>query len=1731
MASTSSQPTSHRSRSGAARRVGPVLAGLGALLAASAASGVASAQLATRHYLPPVPGYADADLRIELSTPADADIPYTIRSRTGNLVNDNATVAPLAGTVRRGTPQVHTLLRGTSAANASGLINNATARLATPQDAFGLVIESTAATTVSLQTQDSQDYNRDIIVSKGGNGLGTDFYAWSNFNTTGNAVTQSNNDSAHFISVMAIQDGTVVTVDSPNVFANFSTAGGPRSATLNRFQTLTLITSTNVTIAGSHITASAPITVTTGDVHPAQTGQTERDGAADQLVPVDLAGTDFVVGNLFAANSYGNAGVGGLGVGNKYVQIVATADRSEVTQYSAAGAVVRVITLANAGDVAAVHLPGAAGTGYYFRATSTTATYAANEFLMFLNSSAEPGDEMGGVQLPALRGTNSQGSFCSGTDFVEFTTPPNPTSFFVYVPTSELGNLRVDDGDGNGLRAYNAGTLAAPAVSTIGTAGPIPQITFLRYPASFAPAGQRVAFETTGRVHVGVSTAVANNTGSLGFFSDYNYAFLILDPLYSLPTDGYPVLETASNNQPRPVTHCIQVNSACSTQFQISSITPVDGVVDNVASTLVEPDAICFDFTPTPVVGAGVQNYDIPVTITDDNGDSRTVEVRFQFTWTDDENDEIPDALDIDDDNDGILDSIELGGTDLSGDTDYDGIPDYEDASEVTCADTDVDGRCDTLPAAFDQDGDGTPNHLDLDSDGDDVFDLIEGNDANFDGATDLAVVDANADGRIDNGNDADDNGLDDLYDATPAVLPDRDGDTLPDYLDADDDGDGVLTANEDYTGTGPVAQDTDSDGIPDYLDFDDDDDLKLTADEQPDPNGDGDPADARDSDTTAPPDYLEQGTPTIPGSLDYPVDEGVTLVGPVASADADGDVVTFALNGGADAALFTIDPNTGVLSFLAPPDYESPADADGNNVYRVIVRVSDGHLASERNLRVIVNPVDEGPTLGGAATVSIVENTTAVTTLTGADPEGDTLTYGIAGGADGGLFAVDAAGNLSFIAPPDFENPADANGDNQYVVTVEVADPGGNVATHTITVTVTNDTNEDTDGDGLTDGDEGTAGTDPEDADSDDDGVSDGDEPSFDVDSDGDGLINALDPDADDDGVFDGTELGRDCTATGTDVAAGRCRPDADGGATVTDPLDADTDDGGVSDGAEDANLDGAIDTGEGDPNDPADDAALTDTDGDGLSDATEEAIGTDPEDADTDDDGVVDGDEVNLSDDTDGDGLINARDPDSDDDGLLDGTELGLDCENPATDVEAGHCRADADAGATTTSPVLADTDDGGVRDGAEDANLDGAVDTGEGDPNDPSDDAALLDSDGDGLSDGTEEAIGTDPNDADTDDDGVRDGSEVNLSDDTDGDGLINARDPDSDNDGLFDGTELGHDCADPATAVELGHCRPDADTGTTTTSPVDPDTDDGGVRDGAEDANLDGAVDTGELDPNDPSDDAGATDTDGDGLPDNTEDDLGTDPNDADSDDDGVPDGDEANPSDDTDGDGFINARDPDSDDDGLFDGTELGYGCTGEGTDATRDQCVADGDAGGTTTSPLLSDTDGGGVNDGDEDTDRDGVIDEGERDPNDPSDDRCHEDADCGAADSGRVCNATGECVEGCRGADGNRCPDGLECSTTDATIGQCVIVEGPGGAGGVGGGGGAPSTGGAVASGGVPTGGVPTGGALATGGTETLPVLEGGGCACSTPRQGASGAAFAALAAALALATRRRRR
>ena len=149
---------------------------------------------------------------------------------------------------------------------------------------------------------------------------------------------------------------------------------------------------------------------------------------------------------------------------------------------------------------------------------------------------------------------------------------------------------------------------------------------------------------------------------------------------------------------------------------------------------------------------------------------------------------------------------------------------------------------------------------------------------------------------------------------------------------------------------------------------------------------------------------------------------------------------ITWLLAGADDD--FTIS-NTGILSFASSPDYESPADSGGDNVYEVTVSARDDALNSAVfEVTVTVEDVDEPPLITGITTiVDYDENGSGdVATYTATDPEGDSnITWSLAG-PDRADFDI-TGGVLTFRNVPDYERAADSGGNNHYEVTVQATD------------------------------------------------------------------------------------------------------------------------------------------------------------------------------------------------------------------------------------------------------------------------------------------------------------------------------------------------------------------------------------------------------------------------------------------------------------------------------------------------------------------------------------------------------------------------------------------------------------------------------------------------------------------------------------------------------------------
>ena len=136
------------------------------------------------------------------------------------------------------------------------------------------------------------------------------------------------------------------------------------------------------------------------------------------------------------------------------------------------------------------------------------------------------------------------------------------------------------------------------------------------------------------------------------------------------------------------------------------------------------------------------------------------------------------------------------------------------------------------------------------------------------------------------------------------------------------------------------------------------------------------------------------------------------------------------------------------------------------------------------------------------------------------------------------------------------------------------------------------------------------------------------------------------------------------------------------------------------------------------------------TDSDGDGLPDALEAEIGTDPNSVDSDNDGINDGIEAMLG--------LDPLSSDSDDNGI----------DDPSEDEDSDGLSLEAEM-TIGTWPFLPDTDEDGITDGDE-VNVYGT-------------DPLNEDSDNDGIKDGDELKLGTDPLRPDSDGDGIPDGQE--------------------------------------------------------------------------------------------------------------------------------------------------------------------------------------------------------------------------------------------------------------------------------------------------------------------------------------------------------------------------------
>ena len=199
-----------------------------------------------------------------------------------------------------------------------------------------------------------------------------------------------------------------------------------------------------------------------------------------------------------------------------------------------------------------------------------------------------------------------------------------------------------------------------------------------------------------------------------------------------------------------------------------------------------------------------------------------------------------------------------------------------------------------------------------------------------------------------------------------------------------------------------------------------------------------------------------ENEAPIFTSDAAVSVAENQTTAYAAVATDVDGDDLSYNLSG-TDAALFMIDATTGEVRFIEAPDFDNPGDADGDNVYDIVVTASDGTNSTDQTVAITVTDENEPPIFTSDAAVSVAENQTAAYAAVATDVDGNDLSYNLSG-TDAALFMIDAAtGEVRFIEAPDFDNPGDADGDNVYDIVVTASD-GTNSTDQTVAITVTDE-------------------------------------------------------------------------------------------------------------------------------------------------------------------------------------------------------------------------------------------------------------------------------------------------------------------------------------------------------------------------------------------------------------------------------------------------------------------------------------------------------------------------------------------------------------------------------------------------------------------------------------------------------------------------------------------------
>jgi len=356
----------------------------------------------------------------------------------------------------------------------------------------GLHITSTEDITCYYESSNTN--NPDIVALKGANGLGTEFYIPLHKHAPFHNHDFGNNANKAFASfdIVATEDNTTVLINSP-VDVDGHPGLVPFVVTLNRGQTYSCANTLYATYtdptkhpSGAAVLADKPIAITIKDDSDHNPSGGCYDLMMDQIVPVNILGTDYVAvkGSLYAT-------------GDESVFLMAVENNT------------KIYIDGNPTPVATLF----AGQYYrhdmdYLSGATNNATYMSASKPVYAIHVTGFGCEMGMAILPPLN--------CAGSQQVGITRSTNE-GFFL--------NLLVRSGSENDFVVTGPGTATIPGsafVTVPGTGGEW-MAAHIQYNTTEVPVNQGLVITNTSDVFsLGVINGGAGSGCRYGFFSEFS---------------------------------------------------------------------------------------------------------------------------------------------------------------------------------------------------------------------------------------------------------------------------------------------------------------------------------------------------------------------------------------------------------------------------------------------------------------------------------------------------------------------------------------------------------------------------------------------------------------------------------------------------------------------------------------------------------------------------------------------------------------------------------------------------------------------------------------------------------------------------------------------------------------------------------------------------------------------------------------------------------------------------------------------------------------------------------------------------------------------------------------------------------------------------------------------------------------------------------------------------------